>query len=181
MHRQETGTTDCGDLVKRCELRNKAHAFEMLEIAFATDRVRITRNPVLLRMSQQVRNIDSERTILPQEIRRRAGIMVVAKGQEITQPLLIKLNNFARGGAMDREVLVWNRGNPSEQGSASSIFKMSAPNLGGATHYSLLLTSNAALPHEPAIRKQVTRNAGEATASPRHPKCHTVRTGYARL
>jgi len=44
--------------------------------------------------------------ILQQEIRNRAGILVVGRGQEVTHALLIKLNNFARTGAIDKEVMV---------------------------------------------------------------------------
>jgi response regulator RpfG family c-di-GMP phosphodiesterase len=44
--------------------------------------------------------------ILQQEIRSRAGMLVVAKGQEITHALLIKLDNFSRAGTIDRELMV---------------------------------------------------------------------------
>lgn len=44
--------------------------------------------------------------ILQQEIRTRPGMLVVGKGQEITHALLIKLDNFARTGAIDPEVVV---------------------------------------------------------------------------
>jgi CheY-like chemotaxis protein len=44
--------------------------------------------------------------ILQQEIRTRAGMLVVAKGQEITQALAIKLDNFAHAGTIDKEIAV---------------------------------------------------------------------------
>lgn len=43
--------------------------------------------------------------ILQQEIKSRAGMLVVAKGQEVTHALLIKLGNFARAGTIDKEVV----------------------------------------------------------------------------
>jgi hypothetical protein len=44
--------------------------------------------------------------ILQQEIRTRTGMMVVPKGQEITQALLLKLDNFSRSGVIDKEIMV---------------------------------------------------------------------------
>jgi FixJ family two-component response regulator len=44
--------------------------------------------------------------ILQQEIRTLTGMLVVAKGQEITHALLIKLDNFSRAGTIDREIAV---------------------------------------------------------------------------
>jgi CheY-like chemotaxis protein len=43
--------------------------------------------------------------ILEQEIRTKAGMLVVAKGQEVTHALLIKLDNFARAGTIDKEIM----------------------------------------------------------------------------
>jgi len=43
--------------------------------------------------------------ILQQEIRNKAGMLVVAKGQEVTHALLIKLANFSRAGTIDREMI----------------------------------------------------------------------------
>lgn len=43
--------------------------------------------------------------ILQQEIRNRAGMLVVAKGQEITHALQVKLDNFSRAGTIDREIM----------------------------------------------------------------------------
>jgi hypothetical protein len=44
--------------------------------------------------------------ILQQEIRNNVGMLVVAKGQEVTPALQIKLVNFRRAGAIDREIMV---------------------------------------------------------------------------
>jgi FixJ family two-component response regulator len=44
--------------------------------------------------------------VLQQEIRTRTGMMVVPKGQEITQALLLKLDNFSRSGVIDKEIMV---------------------------------------------------------------------------
>jgi response regulator RpfG family c-di-GMP phosphodiesterase len=43
--------------------------------------------------------------ILQQEIRTRTGMLVVPDGHEITQALLIKLDNFSRAGTIDKEVM----------------------------------------------------------------------------
>ncbi|MFZ3263918.1 MAG: response regulator [Terriglobales bacterium] len=43
--------------------------------------------------------------ILLQEIRNKAGILVVAKGQEVTHALLIKLANFSRAGTINKEIM----------------------------------------------------------------------------
>jgi response regulator RpfG family c-di-GMP phosphodiesterase len=42
--------------------------------------------------------------ILQQEVRTRAGVLVVAKGQEMTHSLMIKLDNFSRAGTIDKEI-----------------------------------------------------------------------------
>jgi CheY-like chemotaxis protein len=43
--------------------------------------------------------------ILQQEIRNHAGMLVVAKGQEVTHALLIKLDNFSRAGKIEKEIM----------------------------------------------------------------------------
>ena len=43
--------------------------------------------------------------ILQQEIRNRTGMLVIAKGQEITHALLIKLHNFSRLGTIDKNII----------------------------------------------------------------------------
>lgn len=44
--------------------------------------------------------------ILEKEVRTRAGLLVVAKGQEVTYPLLVRLKNFLQRGAIANSVLV---------------------------------------------------------------------------
>jgi len=44
--------------------------------------------------------------ILDQEILTRTGMLVVPKGQEVTQALLIKLGNLASAGAIGKEIIV---------------------------------------------------------------------------
>lgn len=43
--------------------------------------------------------------ILQQEIRTRTGMLVVPDGHEITQALLMKLDNFSRAGTIEKEVM----------------------------------------------------------------------------
>ena len=43
--------------------------------------------------------------ILQNEIRTRTGMLMVAKGQEVTYALLIKLENFSRAGTIDDEIM----------------------------------------------------------------------------
>jgi response regulator RpfG family c-di-GMP phosphodiesterase len=43
--------------------------------------------------------------ILEQEVRNKSGMLLVAKGHEITPTLLIKLDNFSRSGQIDKEVM----------------------------------------------------------------------------
>jgi len=47
--------------------------------------------------------------ILQQEIRTNTGLLVVVKGQEVTQALLTKLDNFAHSGKIEREILAMVR------------------------------------------------------------------------
>jgi response regulator RpfG family c-di-GMP phosphodiesterase len=44
--------------------------------------------------------------ILMEEIRTKAGMLVVAKGQEVTLALQIKLKNFSHAGTIDKEIAV---------------------------------------------------------------------------
>jgi response regulator RpfG family c-di-GMP phosphodiesterase len=44
--------------------------------------------------------------ILEQEVRTHAGLLIVAKAQEVTFPLIIKLKTYARKGAIDGKVTV---------------------------------------------------------------------------
>ena len=43
--------------------------------------------------------------ILQQEIRTKAGLLIVVKGQEVTHALLMKLENFAHSGKIDKEII----------------------------------------------------------------------------
>jgi response regulator RpfG family c-di-GMP phosphodiesterase len=43
--------------------------------------------------------------ILQQDIRNHAGVLVVAKGQEVTRPLLVRLEHFSRARLIDQEIL----------------------------------------------------------------------------
>lgn len=44
--------------------------------------------------------------ILDQEIRTKAGMLVVPKGQEITQALVMKLGDYAQAGTIDKDIMV---------------------------------------------------------------------------
>jgi response regulator RpfG family c-di-GMP phosphodiesterase len=44
--------------------------------------------------------------ILQQDIKTRLGMLVVPSGQEITQALLIRLDNYSRSGTIEKEILV---------------------------------------------------------------------------
>jgi len=87
----------------------------------AIDRLRVRRNefgPELIEAlvdikpetaKMELRKVSTSKlttgTILQQEIRTRTGMLVVPEGHEITQALLIKLDNFARAGTIDKEVM----------------------------------------------------------------------------
>ena len=43
--------------------------------------------------------------LLDQEVRNKQGLLLVAKGQEITNAVLVKLKNFSQAGLIDREVM----------------------------------------------------------------------------
>jgi response regulator RpfG family c-di-GMP phosphodiesterase len=43
--------------------------------------------------------------ILQQEVRTKTGLLVVAKGQEVTHALLVRLENFSRARAIDGEIM----------------------------------------------------------------------------
>lgn len=46
-------------------------------------------------------------TILDQEIKNAKGMVLVAKGQEVTNTLILRLENHANAGAIDREVMAY--------------------------------------------------------------------------
>jgi hypothetical protein len=43
--------------------------------------------------------------ILQQDVKNRAGLLVVAKGQELTHPLLVRLEHFSLARLIDNEIL----------------------------------------------------------------------------
>jgi hypothetical protein len=43
--------------------------------------------------------------ILQQDIKNHAGVLVVAKGQEVTGPLLVKLDHFSRARLIENEIM----------------------------------------------------------------------------
>jgi len=45
--------------------------------------------------------------ILQQNVRNRGGVLIVAKGQEVTQPVLLRLQHFSEARLIDPEVLAW--------------------------------------------------------------------------
>ena len=44
--------------------------------------------------------------ILQQEVRNRDGLLIVARGQEVTHSLLMRLQNFSRARLIDNEIMV---------------------------------------------------------------------------
>jgi response regulator RpfG family c-di-GMP phosphodiesterase len=46
-------------------------------------------------------------TILQQNVRNRGGVLIVAKGQEVTPPVLVRLQHFSEARLIDHEVLAW--------------------------------------------------------------------------
>jgi hypothetical protein len=60
--------------------------------------------------SQSVSIVDlSAGVVLDQEVRSKAGILIAAKGQEITSPLLLKLKSFSAKGSIEGKVMVSSR------------------------------------------------------------------------
>ena len=57
--------------------------------------------------------------ILHQEVRSHTGLLIVAKGQEVTFPLILKLKNFYEKGAIDGDINVSMMTNPASVMSAS--------------------------------------------------------------
>src|ERR1700733_7928025 len=45
--------------------------------------------------------------ILQQNVRNRGGVLIVAKGQEVTPPVLARLQHFSEARLIDHEVLAW--------------------------------------------------------------------------
>jgi two-component system chemotaxis sensor kinase CheA len=82
-------------------LRSRNHEFER-ELLDALTGIR----PVGRRMEPRRMSTVKLATgmVLDQEIRNKQGMLLVAKGQEVTAAVLIKLENFARAGLIDRDV-----------------------------------------------------------------------------
>jgi hypothetical protein len=45
--------------------------------------------------------------ILQQNVRNRGGVLIVTKGQEVTPPVLVRLQHFSEASLIDHEVLAW--------------------------------------------------------------------------
>lgn len=45
--------------------------------------------------------------ILDQEIKNGQGVLLVAKGQELTTALIMRLENHAKAGAIDKDVMAF--------------------------------------------------------------------------
>jgi hypothetical protein len=58
--------------------------------------------------------------ILRQNLENKAGLLVVAKGQEVTEPLIIKLKNLYNKGLVQASVKV---GVPQEIGASATAGK----------------------------------------------------------
>jgi hypothetical protein len=83
-------------------LRHRGHEFGLELVEALADM-----KPESTRM--EIRKVSASKLspgmILQQEIRNKTGMLVVAKGQEITHALLIKLENFSRAGTIEKEML----------------------------------------------------------------------------
>jgi response regulator RpfG family c-di-GMP phosphodiesterase len=62
-------------------------------------------------LTKQLRKVSTSRLragmILDQEIKNGQGVLLVAKGQELTSALILRLENHARAGAIDKEVMAF--------------------------------------------------------------------------
>jgi hypothetical protein len=45
--------------------------------------------------------------VLDEEIKNAQGVLLVAKGQELTSTLIMRLENHARAGAINKEVMAF--------------------------------------------------------------------------
>jgi hypothetical protein len=52
------------------------------------------------------------------ELRTKNGMLLVAKGQEVTSTLILKLTNFLEKGAIGRKVLISSTGNRAKATTA---------------------------------------------------------------
>ena len=64
-----------------------------------------------LEAAKQLRKVSTSRLragmVLDQEIKNGKGVLLVAKGQELTSALIMRLENHARAGAIDKEVMAF--------------------------------------------------------------------------
>jgi FixJ family two-component response regulator len=64
-----------------------------------------------LEAAKQLRKVSTARLragmVLDQEIKNGQGVLLVAKGQELTSALIMRLENHARAGAIDKEVMAF--------------------------------------------------------------------------
>ncbi len=64
-----------------------------------------------LEATKQLRKVSTARLragmVLDQEIKNAQGVLLVAKGQELTSALIMRLENHARAGAIDKEVMAF--------------------------------------------------------------------------
>jgi hypothetical protein len=64
-----------------------------------------------LEAMKQLRKVSTARLragmVLDQEIKNGQGVLLVAKGQELTSALIMRLENHARAGAIDKEVMAF--------------------------------------------------------------------------
>jgi hypothetical protein len=64
-----------------------------------------------LEAAKQLRKVSTSRLragmVLDQEIKNGQGVLLVAKGQELTSALIMRLENHARAGAIDKEVMAF--------------------------------------------------------------------------
>ena len=62
-------------------------------------------------VTKQLRKVSTSKLragmILDQEIKNGQGVLLVAKGQELTSALILRLENHARAGAIDKEVMAF--------------------------------------------------------------------------
>lgn len=116
------------ELMRAAKVLKLAVAFEQLREKFpakgaALSRIRERSNefePVLIdtlsdlqpmAATKQLRKVSTSRLqagmVLDQEIKNGQGVLLVAKGQELTSALIMRLANHARAGTIDKEVMAF--------------------------------------------------------------------------
>ena len=123
------GVADCADVVSGAKLLKLAVAYEQLKINVSSKddvllRLRVRRNefePALVNALLDLkRNGGSDRTlqtvpvgrlrtgmVLGEEIKNTQGVLLVARGQVISSAVLMKLENLARAGLIQKEISVF--------------------------------------------------------------------------